>query len=514
MSLVSTVIGGMSYFGFQELTALSSNINENVVPRNNLLVEMDVNYQKTRIAVRTLGLENLDKVDRDQAIKDSLKAVAAYESAANLLEQRVTNSIEREFFNKVKKHWVNFKGVGVRAIELAKVYDQEAKNDLHDIFITHCPAAAEQYQISLDSYLDFIKNEVKTSSAKTKKTSNLFNLLILFVSIGGIIIGLITGFIFASKISNNIKETIEKLTQSSNFLTSSANSIADSSLNLSSSSEQQNSSLQESSSSLEEISSMVRMTADNAIRSNELAGESLNKASHGKQVVSQVICSMDGINSSIDTIVNELSENNNKMKEITELINKIDEKTQIIDDIVFQTKLLSFNASVEAARAGEAGKGFTVVAEEVGKLAQLSGKASIEIAEMVDSSVNQVNKIVEDSQQRISVVISDVRKSVANGSNIADECGSLLENIVESVSSVSCAISEISTATQEQSKGIEELQNSMLQVDSASKSNSEIAKGASEIASTLQEQVINMNGSISEIQNVIFGDFKNNKKAS
>ena len=35
----------------------------------------------------------------------------------------------------------------------------------------------------------------------------------------------------------------------------------------------------------------------------------------------------------------------------------------VINDIVFQTKLLSFNASVEAARAGESGKGFAVVAE-------------------------------------------------------------------------------------------------------------------------------------------------------
>ena len=41
------------------------------------------------------------------------------------------------------------------------------------------------------------------------------------------------------------------------------------------------------------------------------------------------------------------------MQEVVQIINQISDKTGVIDDIVFQTKLLSFNASVEAARAGE-----------------------------------------------------------------------------------------------------------------------------------------------------------------
>ncbi|MBC7659266.1 MAG: hypothetical protein H7249_06115 [Chitinophagaceae bacterium] len=47
------------------------------------------------------------------------------------------------------------------------------------------------------------------------------------------------------------------------------------------------------------------------------------------------------------------------------VINEIVDKTRVINAIVFQTQLLSFDASVEAARAGERGKGFAVVAEKV-----------------------------------------------------------------------------------------------------------------------------------------------------
>ncbi|MCX7978832.1 MAG: methyl-accepting chemotaxis protein, partial [Bdellovibrionaceae bacterium] len=72
------------------------------------------------------------------------------------------------------------------------------------------------------------------------------------------------------------------------------------------------------------------------------------------------------------------------------VIRQVAKKTEVINEIVFQTKLLSFNASVEAARAGEAGKGFAVVAEEVGKLAKMSGDAATEISQIVEKGLSAV----------------------------------------------------------------------------------------------------------------------------
>ncbi|WP_372655822.1 methyl-accepting chemotaxis protein [Halobacteriovorax sp.] len=508
MSSVSLIIGTVSFFGFQHFIELSHEISQDVIPRSTLLSRMDINYQKTRIAVRTLGLEHLPEDDRIQAIEDSIKAVGAYEAVSKRLSEKLTNPIEKELYSNLEKKWENFKAVGVEAISLAKIYDEASREKLLNIFLVLCPAAAKDYQATLDKYEHYIHEEVLHSSDESAETASFLDFLILSISAVGVITGLVTGFIFAGRISSKIKDTLTSLHQSSSYLTQSADSIAETSSSLSSSSQQQDSSLQESSTSLEEISSMIRMTADNAHKSNDLARSSLDKASSGKRIVSKMIQSMGDIDHSIDTIVEELDQNNEKMKHITDLINRIEEKTQIINDIVFQTKLLSFNASVEAARAGEAGKGFAVVAEEVGKLAELSGKASIDIADMVSSSVEQVNLIVKESQGRVSSLVQSVRSNVSNGSTVANECGEILENIVSSVAEVTSAISEISTASSEQSKGIDELQVSILQVDSSSKSNTGIAKDTSEIATKLKDQVTLVNCSITEIQTVILGDIK------
>lgn len=64
---------------------------------------------------------------------------------------------------------------------------------------------------------------------------------------------------------------------------------------------------------------------------------------------------------------------------------EIQDIVKFILDISERTNLLSMNAGIEAAHAGASGRGFKVVADEIRKLAEVSGTQAQNIRELVDS---------------------------------------------------------------------------------------------------------------------------------
>lgn len=68
-------------------------------------------------------------------------------------------------------------------------------------------------------------------------------------------------------------------------------------------------------------------------------------------------------------------------------------KTRGLEKISKEQTILSLNASIEAGRAGDAGKGFSIVANQMGELAESSAKiyeAIVEDARMIHSTVEHL----------------------------------------------------------------------------------------------------------------------------
>ncbi len=309
----------------------------------------------------------------------------------------------------------------------------------------------------------------------------------------------------AQKTANSLESIIERLRGGSQKVAQTAGDVTSASHLLSEASTEQASALQETAASIEEINAMIKKSTDNSRRSQEVADQSAEIARKGKDSVDKMALAINDINVSNEAIMKQISESNQQFSEIARVIAEIGNKTKVINDIVFQTKLLSFNASVEAARAGEHGKGFAVVAEEVGNLAQMSGNAAKEISEMLEGSIKNVESIVEGTKQKVERLIADGRQKVQSGIAIADQCGTVLTEVVTNVEELHTMVAEISTAAQEQSTGVNEITKAMNELDQTTHANATTSQQVSGYASTLSNESSMMDSVVVELTTVVKG---------
>ncbi|WP_294152637.1 histidine kinase N-terminal domain-containing protein [uncultured Clostridium sp.] len=129
------------------------------------------------------------------------------------------------------------------------------------------------------------------------------------------------------------------------------------------------------------------------------AAELENKTNKMKNV-------LEGSKDSICDILKAAINSANYLKEINEYLNNLEQSIdgvhRIVDAIkgnTARTKMLALNASIEAARAGESGRGFTIVANEMGKLSQMSTE-----------SVADINKTLNDIEKSINYVTESIKK--------------------------------------------------------------------------------------------------------
>lgn len=263
--------------------------------------------------------------------------------------------------------------------------------------------------------------------------------------------------------------------------------------------------VQETVATLSEISAMAERTLGNAKKSSETADAGKATAEQCRQSVEEMTVSIREIDASSEQIVQQVDEGNKKLGEIIQIISDITNKTKVINDIVFQTKLLSFNASVEAARAGESGKGFAVVAEEVGNLAQLSGKSSKEISDLLAGSISKVESIIQETSQGIQGLVNQAKSKVQKGTEIAQRCESSLGEVVRFVGDMSMMMSEITQASVEQAKGVNEITSAMHHLDKATAENSSMAAHTADCAKNLETNTSDLSSLVNGIETDILG---------
>lgn len=251
-----------------------------------------------------------------------------------------------------------------------------------------------------------------------------------------------------------LSSMVGEVRDSAQTVANAAVEISQANLDLSERTEQQASALQTTASTMSELESIGRNTASNSSQASESALSATSVATQGGAVVQQVVGTMRDIQASSA---------------------RIGEIIGVIDGIAFQTNILALNAAVEAARAGEQGRGFAVVASEVRSLAGRSADAARQIKELISTSVERV----------------DI------GSQLVEQAGMTMSEIVAAIRKVSEIAAEISAATSEQSLGVSEVGRTVSQMDVATQQNAALVEQGAAAADSLRGQAERLVASVS-----------------
>ena len=269
-------------------------------------------------------------------------------------------------------------------------------------------------------------------------------------------------------------------------------------LDLSSRTHQQSASLEETASSMEEINSIVQNSAEEAKNANTLTKNAQKSVENSRK---QLLDTVDESIKNNQEMLTTLQETNSKvvdaMEDIMSGSKKIAGIITLINDVAFQTNLLALNASVEAARAGEHGKGFAVVATEVRKLAHRSAKASKEIGDLIENSLESIEtgrNLVTEGEKGMH----EMREKVETMLNhLKSESDDNLNDIIKSFLQVSEVMENIKVASLEQADGVGQINSTIADMQRITQENAtlveENARASSSMANNTKhlEEILN-----------------------
>jgi methyl-accepting chemotaxis protein len=219
--------------------------------------------------------------------------------------------------------------------------------------------------------------------------------------------------------------------------------------------------------SVEQVVSSAESAADASTKASEVAQKGGDSAQVALQKMREIQAVVDGATE----IVRKLGE---RTKEIHQIVN-------VITNIAQQTNLLALNAAIEAARAGEHGRGFAVVADEVRKLAEGSGRAASQISVLVDQIETETKRAVDQMENGA--------KDVSVGATVIDSALASLEDIAATIEETAAMVEEITAATEEQKASAEKIVQA---VDEVAKISEDTSAASEETASSTESLTASM----------------------
>ena len=257
-------------------------------------------------------------------------------------------------------------------------------------------------------------------------------------------------------VSENLHQNIEHTRNSLVEIDGSVETLSNDSIDLSSAIEETSSTIHEISRNIDSLNGQISIQSHNVDDSSasieqmvaniQAVSNNLNKAKVG-------FASLRKDSDTGKHAINSVIESINKT---VALSNELLETNEVISAITGQTNILAMNAAIEAAHAGEAGKGFSVVADEVRKLAEDSAEQSKKIADVLKQTVDNVAKVLEESNYA-NQAFDTITNQINSVLSFIDETDSAMKEQTEGSNQVLVALKKIQSITQEILSGSTEM---------------------------------------------------------
>jgi methyl-accepting chemotaxis protein len=315
----------------------------------------------------------------------------------------------------------------------------------------HLPALADDAMTTAGALVGV---EKRSNDAAQADVDSSVTRLIQVVSLGGVavaVLSLSSGGIIAWRTGRDIQNEVTKLASSSAQM---AAVLA---------SQDQQASRQariatETAATMSRLAGSARASEEQAASAEERAREALDMSGHGHEAVQQMVKGLDVLRAKVEEVSGQIETLSAQSAEIGTI-------TLIVSDLANQTTMLALNAAVEAARAGEDGKGFTVVAAEVGKLAEQSRRSAERIAQLVQQ--------IQDSA-RSSVTLTEAeRRTLTHALDLSQAAAQAFEGIMVTLHESNAATQTISRYAKEQAASNRRVFDSMEAVRTAARATAE-----------------------------------------